>query len=218
MRLRMVIICLTTIFFVAGCQSGPLPEEQIYVHLEQAVELETDFENQQAPITNLEQEEKELYNQIIELGLKEFEKIKQLSVQAIEKVDERKTKLDLEYDSIKQSKTEFDKITDLVTGIESEDLKSAAESLIQTMEKRYQTYEELYAAYTASITLDKELYAMFQQEDMTLEALEAKITEINNSYEQVIQLNESFNTVTTDYNEQKKAFYETSGLEVTYEK
>jgi DNA repair exonuclease SbcCD ATPase subunit len=215
--MRVITISIFLIMFLTGCNSGPLPEEQIYVHLEQAVKLETEFEEQQEPMTNLEQKEKELYNQIIELGLKELEQIKQLSAEAIQTVDDRKEMLDQEYESIKQSKAEFDKINEIVTQIEDEELKSESDALIQTMEERYQAYEELYAAYSTSISLDKELYEMFQVEDLTMEALEGKINEINKSYEQVIQLNESFNTITTNYNNQKKSFYETAGLEVTYE-
>ncbi|MBM7659536.1 DNA repair exonuclease SbcCD ATPase subunit [Bacillus mesophilus] len=215
--MRIITISIFLIMFLTGCNSGPQPEEQIYVHLEQAVKLETEFEEQQEPMTNLEQKEKELYNQIIDLGLKELEQIKKLSGEAIQIVDNRKELLDQEYESIKQSKSEFDKINDLVTQIEDEELKGESDELIQTMEERYQAYEELYTAYSTSIALDKELYEMFQMEDLTLEALEEKINEINKSYEQVIQLNESFNTITKNYNNQKKSFYEAAGLEVTYE-
>jgi hypothetical protein len=215
--MRIITITIFLIMLLAGCNSGPLPEEQIYVHLEQAVKLETEFEKQQEPMTILEQKEKELYNQIIDLGLKELEKIKQLSSQATQIVDERKAMLDQEFESIKQSKAEFDKINEIVTQIESEELKGEAEELIQKMEERYKTYEELYTAYTASISLDKELYELFQQDDLKLEVLEGKINEINKSYEQVIQLNESFNSITSNYNNQKKSFYETAELEVTYE-
>ncbi|WP_246944065.1 YkyA family protein [Bacillus pinisoli] len=218
MRYIIKMICLTTLFLITACTSGPTPAEQIYVHLEQAVKLETEFEQQQKPITDLEQQEKELYNQIIELGLKEIEKIKELSAEATKIVDERKARLEQEYESIKQSKAEFDKITQIVAEMKTDELKQEAETLIDIMNERFQTYESLYSSYLTSISLDQELYAMFQQEDLTLEALEGKINEINTSYEQVIQLNESFNSATTQYNEQKKNFYETAGLEVSYEK
>jgi prefoldin subunit 5 len=217
MRFVSIIICLISIMVLSACKSGPIPEEQIYVHLEQAVKLEAEFENQQDPIVSLEQKEKEIYNQIIALGLKEMDQIKQLSSEALTIVDERNSRLDQEYESIKQSKNEFDKITELIDTIESEESRDLADALMSLMTERYLSYEKLYTAYSTSITLDQELYSMFQKEDLTLEELEAQIDLINKSYEQVISLNDTFNKLTTDYNDTKKSFYEAAGIEVTYE-
>jgi prefoldin subunit 5 len=217
MRFVSIIFCLISIMVLSACQSGPIPEEQIYVHLEQAVKLEAEFENQQDPIVSLEQKEKEIYNQIIALGLKEIDQIKQLSSEALTIIDERKSRLDSEYESIKQSKNEFDKTTEIIETIESEETRILADDLKSLMNERYLSYEELYTAYSTSITLDQELYSMFQKEDLTLEELEVQIDQINKSYEQVISLNNTFNKLTTDYNNKKKLFYEAAGIDVTYE-
>jgi predicted patatin/cPLA2 family phospholipase len=125
--------------------------------------------------------------------------------------------LDKEHESIQQSKTEFEKTYEIAKEIENEDVKNQANSLLNLMAKRYAAYEELYTAYSSSISLDKELYNMFQNKDLTLEQLESQIDKINKGYEQVISLNETFNKLTSDYNNQKKLFYENSGLEVVIE-
>jgi hypothetical protein len=211
----LTIVMTSLILLMSACKSGPLPEERIYVHLEQAVELEAEFENQQEQMVSLEQKEKELYDQIIALGLKELDKIKQLSTEAASVVEQRQVGLDKEYESILQSKAEFDQTFEIVKEIENEELKNEANALLELMSERYSVYEELYTAYSSAINLDKELYTMFQNKDLTLEQLEQQIEKINKSYEQVISLNETFNTLTNDYNNQKKLFYESSGLEVS---
>lgn len=217
MKYALIVISIVCTF-LSACKSGPLPEEQIYVHLEQAVKLEAEFENQQDPLVSLEQKEKELYDEIIGIGLKEMDRIKQLSTEALAIVEERKSRLENEYESLKQSKAEFDKTAELISKIESAESKKQAEVLVTIMTERYHAYENLYSAYSNSITLDKELYSMLQREDLTFEELEAQIQKINKSYEQVITLNEEFNRLTTDYNNKKKAFYEIAGIEVTYDK
>ncbi|MFZ3588116.1 YkyA family protein [Bacillus sp. DJP31] len=217
MKYVLIILGLLSIL-LSACQTGPLPEEQIYVHLEQAVKLEAEFENQQDPIVELEQKEKELYDQIIELGLKELDQIKKLSTDALSLVADRKSRLEKEYESIKQSKIEFDKTAEIVEQIDAEQPKLLANEVVGLMNERFLAYEELYKAYSSSITLDEELYKMFQREDLKLEELESQIEKINKSYEQVITLNETFNKLTTEYNNQKRTFYEAAGIAVTYGK
>jgi chromosome segregation ATPase len=216
MRYIIVVILLIT-FLLTGCESGPTPAEQIYVHLEKAVELEAEFENQQDPMVNLEQKEKELYDQIIALGMKEIDKIKQLSNEALTVVEEREMRLQQERESINLSRIEFKKTVDIISLIEDEKVKEMANQLTELMNNRYNSYEELYEAYSASITLDKELYQLFQKEDLTLDELEQQVEKINKSYEQVITLNETFNQYTTEYNTIKKDFYNSAGIEVSYE-
>ncbi len=217
MRYILIFIGLMSILLTAACQSGPSLEEQIYVHLEQAVKLETEFEEQQNPIVNLEQKEKVLYDQIIDLGLKEMDQIKQLSIEALALVEERQSRLEKEYESLKQSKVEFDKIYDLVEQIETEQTKVLSKKIVELMNSRYQAYDELYSVYSTSIKLDQELYKMFQREDLKLEELEEHIDKINQSYEDVIAVNTKFNNLTEEYNEKKKLFYEAAGIAVKYD-
>jgi predicted patatin/cPLA2 family phospholipase len=163
----------------------------------------------------LEQKEKELYDKIVALGLKEIDEIKQLSAEAIKVVDERRSRLEKENESIQLSKAEFEKSTEIVNEINDEELKNEATALLKLMTDRYTAYNKLYDAYSISLAHDKELYIMFQSEDLTLEQLELQIESINRSYEEVISLNETFNSLTSEYNEKKKEFYQKAGLEVS---
>ncbi|QOR68890.1 YkyA family protein [Cytobacillus suaedae] len=201
---------------LSGCNTGPTPEEEIYETLEEVVNLETSFKEQQNPLVELEKKEKELYDQIISLGMKEFDKIVALSKEALAIVEERETRLNEENASIEASKEKFNLVKDYIANLEDEKLTKDATQLVELMESRYSSYSTLYSNYLEAIGHDKELYTMFQSEDLTLEQLEEQIKKINESYEKVIAANEEFNNFTEQYNESKLAFYENAGLEVVY--
>lgn len=212
---RIFILFISCLFvtLLAGC-FGPSPEEQIYTTLEEVVKLEGDFEKQQAPLLELEKKESEIYNQIIDLGMDEFNKVVELSKEAVTLVEDREAKIDSEYESIMASKKEFESIDEQIEQIEDKDLLEKANQLKDTMDERYSAYEELYKLYKNSITLDKELYTMLQKEDLSIEDLEAQTAKINETYQKVMEKNESFNKFTEQYNQEKMDFYKAAEFNV----
>ncbi|MCP8616060.1 YkyA family protein [Salirhabdus salicampi] len=210
--ISMLLVLLT----VAGCQNGPSAIEQMYNHLETAVELEAEFEQHQDEMVELEQKEKDLYNEIIELGMNDIDQIQQLSSEAITILDNREELLSKEKNSIDKAKEEFDQAEEYIDQLEDENVQSLANDLVAKMNDRYAAYQNLFDFYTQSITLDRELYELLQQEDLEKDVLETKIEEINEMYEKIFETNEQFNTYTSEYNELKKEFYEQAGLDVQY--
>ncbi|CDQ40263.1 YkyA family protein [Virgibacillus salexigens] len=217
MKKSVLIVISFLLFMMAAC-SSETTEEQIQGHLEEAVSLEKDFEEQQSKITELEKQEQELYSKIINLGMDEMDKIKELSGQAIDSIEKRSEAIKTEKASIEKAEEEFAETEDLIAEIEDEKLKETATSMTEVMQQRYETYHQLNDAYKNALALEKEMYNMLQKENLEQETLTQQINEINESYQKVIDLNNSFNEHTVDYNEQKKAFYEQAGMEVNYEK
>lgn len=200
---------------LAGC--GLSAKEEIYNHLEKAVSLESVFEQQQQPLVELETKEQELYEKIIGLGMSQFEEIKVLSQQALEIVNERKSRIDKEKESINASRQEFLLIEPKVESLKDEKIKEDAKILINTMNERYQTYDKLYNYYQDAIALDQKLYEMFQNKELTLQQLEDQVKKINEMYEKVMKANQKFNELTDTYNVKKKEFYQAAELEVVFE-
>ncbi|MFS0823775.1 YkyA family protein [Bacillus sp. 1P02SD] len=213
-KLSFVLLCM--IFLLMGCVNGPSPEEQIYEALEKVVTVEKDFEEQQEPLVELEKREKELYDEILTLGMKEFDQIVTLSKEALGIVSERETRINNEHESIKASKKEFQKVDSFISEIKEESVKEEADDLVSVMNQRYESYEELYSSYTEAIGYDKKLYEMFQNEELTLDELEQQINLINETYEKVVAANEAFNKLTDQYNNTKVSFYKNAGLEVVF--
>src|SRR5690625_2247349 len=132
----------TLLMFIAGtiavlfsaCSDST--EEQIHTHLEEAVAQEAEFEEQQQQITELEQREQELYSEIIQLDMDDFDQIKTLSEEALEVIDERAEKITQERESIESSQESFQLTEDLIAELD-EGVKEKGEEMYNVMESRY---------------------------------------------------------------------------------
>lgn len=212
----MTILLLITLF-LSGCLNRETPTEQMYTVLEEVVESEKGFEDQQTPLVELEKQEQELYDQIISLSMKEFEEIQKLSDEALTSANQREEHMKEEKQSIDASKEEFQKVPEIIEAMEDDTLKNQAQQLYDIMMERYELHDSLYSQYTDALNNDKKLYELFKTEDLTLEQLEEQITIINESYENVLEANKKFNEKTADYNETKLSFYQDAGLDVNAE-
>ncbi|TFJ94510.1 YkyA family protein [Lentibacillus salicampi] len=204
------------VIFLSAC-NGTATSEQIYNHLEKAVELENTFEEQQDPIVKLEQKEQEIYSQIIDLSMEKFDEMKKLSGQALDNIEARKEKINLEKESIEASKEEFSNVEGMIKDLEEDATKEKADDMYSVMMDRYDAYDKLHQVYTESLTLEEELYKMLQQEDLEQDKLSEHITKLNESYQKVIDANQAFNELTTEYNALKEEFYKAAEIDVEYE-
>ncbi|MFB4164698.1 YkyA family protein [Alteribacillus sp. JSM 102045] len=194
---------------------GKSPEEQVYAHLEEAVSLEEDFEQQQEPLMELEQQEQNLYEEMLTLGSEELEEIEELADEAISYAEERKGLLEYEKESIEEAYEEYKLGEEQMENVEG--AEEEAEAVKDAMNKRYDTYQSLYESYEKAISDDIVLYEAFTKEDLTIEELQSHIDDVNETYKKVVDNRDLFNEYTDDYNEAKQAFYEASSLEITAE-
>jgi hypothetical protein len=184
----------------------------MYDVLENVVNKEKVFDEQQEPLVALEKQEKAVYDQIIKQGMKEYDQIVKLSDEALALADKRKEHLEKETTSLKESEQEFSKVADLKEQIEDPGLKKLANDLYGIMMKRYEAHRDLYKQYSEALQYDKQLYQMFKNKNLPLEDLEAQINKLNESYKMVYAANEQFNKYTEQYNEKKLSFYKKAGL------
>ncbi|MFC3038657.1 YkyA family protein [Virgibacillus xinjiangensis] len=216
MAWKRILLAVGFTVSLAACSSESA-EVRIHNHLEEAVVLEEGFEEQQSEITALEKQEQELYSQIVDMGSDEMGKIKETAEKAIDVIDEREERIELEKESINSSEEEFLKIEPLLEEVEAEETQAAAQEMYQVMESRYASYEDLYTAYKESLELERELYNMLGEEELEQDKLTEHIDAVNESYERVLQANEQFNNETVEYNALKQEFYESTGMNVAYE-
>lgn len=217
MSFRKILLTMFIALVVILAACGGPTEEQIFNHLEEAVDLEADFDKQQGEITKLEKEEQEIYSEIIDLGSEDLDEIKQASQQAIEIIEKRADKIEAEKESISDSKDEFEKIDKLIDKLDDEKAREKGREMYEVMMERYDTYEELNEAYTESLNQEKELYTLLQKEGVEQDDITDHITKINDSYGKVLEANEVFNKDTAAFNELKEEFYETADIDVEYE-
>lgn len=205
-----------TIFILAmaisGCSVGQSAEEKMYEHLEKTVSLEKGFSDVQKPLVEAEQKEQKLFNEMLSLSMKEFDKIKKMADEASELAKSRQELIKTEQESINTAYEEFKSVIELTQEIEDKKVKTSAEQLIKTMEERHKSYQDLNAAYTSALEMDLELYALLKKEDLSLEELKSYTEKLNQQYEEVLKRQDTFNQLTDNYNEEKKEFYQMAGF------
>ncbi|PSL50853.1 putative cell-wall binding lipoprotein [Salsuginibacillus halophilus] len=206
------LLLLASVLLLTAC--GTSTAEEMHEHLEKAVEMEEVFEEQQQPLVKAEEREHEIYQEILSLGLAEMDEIEELAREAQELVEEREERIEQEYESLTASYNEFENAAEMVEDIEEDAVRSQAEEMVDHMESRFSAYESMHEGYETAIDLDRELYHMFLDDDLTIEELSEHIEEVNETYQQIIDDKESFNAYTDQYNEAKHAFYEEAGLDV----
>ncbi|MFL6562404.1 MAG: YkyA family protein, partial [Bacillus sp. (in: firmicutes)] len=187
-------------------------EEKMYTVLEKVVSAEKEFEEQQDPLVTLEKQEKRIYDQIIALGMKEYDQIIKLSDEAQLLVEQRKEHMEKETHSLKESEKEFTKAAALKDQFEDENLKKVANQLYDIMMERYRAHDALYIEYTDALKNDKQLYEMFKNKNLSLKDLETQVKKLNETYKRVYNANEKFNMLTKQYNDEKLLFYKQAGL------
>ncbi|RBW70008.1 YkyA family protein [Bacillus taeanensis] len=213
MLMLAAVMAISTL--LTGCASSP--EEEMYEHLEKSVELEAAFKEQQSLLVEAEKKEQELYNEIVQLSLEEYDKIKELSEKALKHAENREQLIDKEKESLTLAFKEFKNVSPLIEKIDEEAVKKEAGKLEENVQKRYDAYEQLHKEYQKSIAFDKELYEMLQSKELTAEELDLQLQKINKQYEKVIQQNNAFTKYTNLYNQAKQTFYQKANLNVAFE-
>lgn len=199
---------------LSGCMNKQSPAEEMFNKLEEVVQIEKTFEAQQTPLIELEKKEKEIYQSIIELNMQEYDEVVRLADEAITITEKRKEHINKERESMNESKAAFEMIPDIVDEIDEVELKEKATNLYNLMQDRYKIHEELYNAYSDGLVNDIQLYNLFKDKELKIEQLGEQINKVNAAYEKVIDLNNTFNEVTEEYNQKKLEFYEAAGIEI----
>ncbi|WP_062048460.1 YkyA family protein [Bacillus sp. JCM 19034] len=209
------IVSILTSLILVAC--GGNPAQDVYEHLELAVELEQPFEEQQQPLYQAEERENELFEEIITVGTGELSEIEPLVEEALESIESRLLMVEIEEESINVSFEEFNEIEQYKEQIAQTELEQAFTALLDTMNSRYEDYQLLNEAYKDAAEADKKLFESFLDEELTFEQLQEYVDTVNEKYAEVDQYTQSFNEATDLYNEKKRAFYEAADLNISYE-
>ncbi|MEH7110760.1 YkyA family protein [Neobacillus niacini] len=209
---RIIFSVFAGMILLSGCINKEPAAEKMYQVLEDVVEAEREFEEQQKPLVSLEKQEKDIYNQIMALGMKQHDEIVKLSDEALSIIEKRRELLQKEIESINASKTEFKKAKEIKNEITISAQKKKAEELFMIMTDRYKVHSQLSKEYLMALDSDKDLYIMLKNESVSYDKLEEQVTKLNNTYQKVFEKNEEFNDYTAQYNEKKLEFYKEAGL------
>ncbi|WP_027408291.1 YkyA family protein [Anoxybacteroides tepidamans] len=203
---KIFLMFLLALIFLQSC-SILAPEQQVVDTFEQIAKLEDKVNKHHATLVRLEREQTTLYGQITSLGMKQFNKVAELSKEAQTIIDKREKEIDAEHENIKRAHKMLPIAKENAERLHESAIKACALRLINVMEKRYAAYDSLYTHYQKALLLERELYRLFEQENVTLEQLQKQTEKINRVYAEVVAANNQFNDYTEEYNEAKKKLY-----------
>jgi TolA-binding protein len=209
--IRISFLCLFAAIILAGCQTTT-PEEKVYRILEESMKKEKSFEQQQKPLKEMESEETSLFKEIMDAGMKNEGRVKELSEAALNNLQKRRELMNKEQESILASKKEFDKLKDPLSKINNIKRKKEVTELFQTMEDRYKIHNQLFESYKKGLYLDDSLYKMLLNKSLNIDLFEKQIDKTNEAFSVVMKSNEEFNAKTQLFNNEKQSFYTNSGL------
>lgn len=199
-----ILILLITL---SGCGANSNPQEKALQYIEKAANQESGFEKQQKPLIAEEQKEHNLYRKIQALDIKHFNEIQKNSETALQSIKKRKQMIDAEKKSIDQADGTFKEAIPYINKIKDASAQKVGQKLITDMDHRYKAFQALYTAYTNSITEDQKLFKMLETKSMTQEELQAQLVRVNDMYTIINKTKDTFNKDTTQFNQDKKAFY-----------
>src|SRR5699024_9146717 len=208
-KITYVAVLLAIGLLLSAC--GDSPAEKIHKNLEESVDKEETAQNSQKEIAKLEEKENEIFDQVVDLSLDDFDKIKKHSNNALENIEKRTDKLKQE-----KEKTTNAKIEKSNDKIENEKTKKKAQEMKKQMDKRYKTYEDFNKIYADTLKDEKTLYTLLKKKDVEQKEVDKTLEKLNETYEKLISKNESFNSETEKYNQLKKEFYEGTDLKIKY--
>lgn len=208
-RMTIWAAMLGLLLIVSAC--GNSAEEELFEHIEEAIALELEFEQQQEPLVEAEEREHELFEEMVQLGLGEMDEIEEKVNEALELASERKERMETERESIESAYAQLMEGEEMIEEVESAH-QDEGKAVFEAMQGRYEVHKELYDNYLQAIALDEELYTMFLNEDLSFEELEEQINDVNELYRTINENKEAFNDQTERFNEAKEQFYESAEL------
>lgn len=190
---------------LGGCTFGDSAEQQIAEVLQQMHTAEAGYRSVQSDMTNAEQDEYKLFEEILGLDQEQTDEFtaKVEELQAL--VSKRKELLATERDSMEEALAASD-----FTALDIEETEMELASEIDTAyEERFSTYDEVYANYEKLIELQENLYAEMVTEDVSIETIRELIQQVNAQNEVVQQTVESMNAKTEEFNATTDRVFET---------
>ena len=206
------LISWLSLSMLAGCSAAKSPGEKAFQYMEKAAQLESGFNAQQKPLIKEEQNEQQLYQDILALDMKQFDQIQAKSKQALSSVAKRKQLMETEKKSMDQAANIFKKAEPFVNQIKDKKQAVIGKKTIKDMNDRYDSFNKLNTYYNQSLTADESLFKLLQTKGVTVENLQKKLDEVNASYKKIDKEKDQFNTYTTSFNQDKKAFYKSMNI------
>ncbi|EZP77882.1 hypothetical protein H839_04069 [Parageobacillus genomosp. 1] len=198
--------CIVVLLLLASC-SHLIDKQEVLSAFQKMTAYEKDAIEEQKKLTEFEQKQNAIYAHMMSYGFKHFTKVAQLAKEALMNIEEREKYVAREYKAMHSAKRQLNMAKRKTSGLHDEQVKQQINQFIEVAEQRYETYDKLYAEYKEMLALEKELYILLQNKDVTAERFQRQIDRINERYQNIMDINEQFNAYTKEYNREKKQLF-----------
>jgi Putative cell-wall binding lipoprotein len=198
--------CIVVLLLLAGC-SHLIDKQEVLSAFQKMTAYEKDAIEEQKKLMEFEQKQNAIYAHMMSYGFKHFTKVAQLAKEALMNIEEREKYVAREYKAMHSAKRQLNMAKRKTNGLHDERVKQQINQFIEVAEQRYETYDKLYAEYKEMLALEKELYILLQNKDVTAERFQRQIDRINERYQNIMDINEQFNAYTEEYNREKKQLF-----------
>ncbi|HDR7613503.1 TPA: YkyA family protein, partial [Bacillus mycoides] len=202
---KLALITALSVTLLSGCL-GQKPEANLYVAFENAAKQEKTMYEDTKKLAELEKQGQELYTQITLEGKENNQVVKEKLDQAVTNINDREKVLEKEKATLENAQNEVKSVDKYIKKLEDKKLQEQAEKVQDMYKNRAKSFKKLHDDYKNSLQLEQELYKMLQAKDEKLKSIEEKVKTVNQSYEQIHSNQDSFNTYTKEYNQNKLAF------------
>lgn len=206
MKKVIVLLCMLTLG-LTGCGKQEELSLEISNHIEKSV-LQEGSEEEATQLADLEKQEKTIYTQITALmGEGKKKEIKEQAQQAIEIVKKRQEHINNRKVKMEEALKEINAAEELIATLKKSQYRESGQDVITVAKNRINNSIETLNAYITGLQHDEALYTLFINSDFDNEKITKEVTAINNSYTNVLQLNEEHKNLTEEFNKKKEAFY-----------
>lgn len=201
-KLRALTVCLL-ILLLSACAENDTLEMQLDDLLSDVHSFEKDGKKSAEQLAKLEQEENELFAKTTALTQEELEAVEENVSILQEKLRKREELLRQEKEALQEARSYLPKLEELLQLADQGEKKAIAD-LRDSLEKRYETHEELMTQYKDLLEAQSKLYELLADPTVRGSELQKQLRTVNALNEAAQQTTEAFNFSTSEVNHQKE--------------
>lgn len=153
------------------------------------------------------QKENKLYQEIIQEGKENISSILPKINEAMNGIDESEKLNVVNEERMEQIIGILHESDSLAQKIKEKNVQVLAEEMNTTYRSRLETMKKIHVQYGDVLKEEKNLYGMLGNEEASLQQIDDLVQQLTVKYDAITQLNETFNTLTKEYNEKKQQLY-----------
>ncbi|MGM9986676.1 MAG: YkyA family protein [Bacillaceae bacterium] len=211
--MRKLLVIMSFLLVITGCAKQEETVSEISKHVEKAVVLEGNVQDEKK-LLELETQEEELYKKVVALMSQGKEKeIKEQAQKALQIVKQRQELVTKKQENIAASLEEMTKAEKLVSSLKKKESKASGEEMIKVGEERLSNSKKMFDYYITALKHDESLYTFLVKGEFANDKIAKEVDALNENYSNVLKLKEEVNKQTETFNKKKADFFSEVGYE-----